>query len=65
MIFHSANDNGLASVIGQDAAEIAVQFLAELLGAQKRTAVFGRENGVDQNFCEGLRQGVRMLKPGA
>jgi hypothetical protein len=41
MVFHAADDDGLAVEIGQDAAEIAVQFFAQWFVAQKWATVFG------------------------
>ncbi len=60
MVFHAANDDGLAIVVGQTAAEIAVQFLAQSFVAQKWPAVFRRENRVDDDFGERLRHWQRM-----
>jgi hypothetical protein len=42
-------------LIGQNAAQVAVCFFAERLVAEKGEAVFGGEDGMDQNFCERLR----------
>jgi len=41
MVFHATEDDGLAIEIGQDAAEVAVQFFAEQFVAKKRATVFG------------------------
>ncbi len=37
-----------------------MHFLAQHAVAQQRPPVFGREDEVDQDFCQGLRHGVRM-----
>ncbi len=55
MIFHTTNNDGLAFEIGQDAAEVAVQFIAQRFVAQKGPPVFGGEDRVHENFGEGLR----------
>src|ERR1035437_8381206 len=44
MIFHAADDDGLAIVMGQDAAKIAVQFFAQSFVAQKWATAFGGKN---------------------
>ena len=54
VVFNAANDERLAIVLGQNAAEVAVQFFAQGFVAEKRTAILGRENGVNQNLGEGL-----------
>jgi len=62
MIFHSADDDGLAIVTGKNAAEVAVQFLAERFVTQKWPAFFGRENRMHQNLGEGLWHGGMMVQ---
>jgi len=52
VVFHTANNNGLAIKLVQNAANVAVQFFAKTFVAQKRTAVFRGKNRVNQNFCE-------------
>jgi hypothetical protein len=58
MIFHATHDDGLAIEIGQNAAEVTMQFLAQCPVAKKWATVFGGENGVNQNFCQRLRRGI-------
>ena len=55
VIFHPADNDGLAVEMGQDSTQVAVQFFAERAVAQERAAVFGREDGVNQDFGERLR----------
>jgi len=62
MIFYATDDERLAIVIGQDAAEVMVQFFAQRLIAEIWAAVFGRESGVKQNLCERLWHGTKMRK---
>ena len=64
MVFHAADDERLAIVIRQDAAQITVQFLAKRFVAQKWTTVLGRKNGVNQNLGEGLRHGLMLRECG-
>ena len=64
MVFDASHDDGLAIEVGQNPAEMAVQFLAQRTVAQKGAAIFGGENGVNQNLGEGLRHGTRMRKAG-
>ena len=64
MIFHSAQDDGLALEMGQDAAEVSVQFVAQRFVAEKRSAVFGREDRVHEYFGKGLRH-VGMMPDAA
>ena len=64
MVGHAADDEGLAIVFRQDASEVTVQLVAERFVAEERTAVFGGEDGVNQNLGEGLRHGAVMPKAG-
>ena len=60
MIFHAAHDDGLAFEIGQDAAEVTIQFVAQRFVAEEGPAVFGGEDRVHENFGEGLRHDKMM-----
>ena len=60
MVFHAADDEGLAVVIRQDAAQITVQFFAQRFVAKKWATIFGRESGVNQNLGERLRHGAML-----
>jgi hypothetical protein len=62
MIFRAADDEGLAVVMGENPAKVAMQFLAERFIAQQWPAVFGRENCMHQNLGEGLRHGPMMVQ---
>jgi hypothetical protein len=62
MIFGAANDEGLAIVTGENAAEVAVQFFTERFVAQKWPAFLGRENRMHQNFGKGLWHGAMMVQ---
>ena len=64
MVFHTADDQWLAVVICQDTAQLTVQFFAQRFVAKKWAAIFGRENGVNQNPGEGLRHGVMLRECG-
>lgn len=55
VVFYAAHDDGLAFEIGQNAAEILVQFVAQEFVAEERSAVFGGKDCVHENFSEGLR----------
>jgi len=63
MVFHATDDEGLAIEIGQDAAEVTVQFFAQKFVAEKWAAVFGGKNRMHENLGERLRHGVMMSKP--
>lgn len=60
MVFHAAHDDGLAFEIGEDAAEIFVQFVAQRFVAEERPPVFGGKDRMHQNFGEGLRHAGMM-----
>ena len=49
-------------MMGEDAAEVAVQFLPERFVAQKWPAFLGRENHMHQNLGEGLWHGGMMVQ---
>lgn len=58
MICGATHDEGLAIEVGEDAAEVGVEFLTEGLVAKEGLAVFGGEDGVDEDLGEGLRHGL-------
>lgn len=60
MIFHTANDDGLAFEIGQDAAEVTMQFVTQRFVAEERPPNFGGKDRVHQDFGEGLRHNGMM-----
>jgi hypothetical protein len=60
MILYAAHDDGLAFEIGQDAAEIFVQFVAQWFVAEEWPAVFGGKDRMHENFGERLRHGEMM-----
>ena len=60
MIFDAANDDGLAFKIGQNAAEVTVQFVTQWFVAKEGPPVFGGEDRVHKNVGEGLRHGGMM-----
>ena len=60
MILHAADDEGLAIEMREDAAEVAVEFLAERFVAEERAAIFGREDHVQEDLCERLRHGLSV-----
>lgn len=60
MVFHAAHDDGLAFEIGEDAAEIFVQFIAQWYVAEEWPPVFGGKDRVHENFGEGLRHDEMM-----
>lgn len=64
VIGHPADDERLAILMRQDAAEVAVQLLTQDLVTQKGTTVFGREDGMNQDLGEGLRHAVSVQATG-
>ena len=62
MTFHPPYDQRLAFVIRQDATQIAMQFLSQRLLAEKRPAVFGGENRVNEDFGERLGHVIQLLQ---
>ena len=60
VILDAANDQRLAIVVGENAAKVTVQFLPQRFIAQIRAPILGRENGMNEDFCQGLRHDRRM-----
>lgn len=60
MVFHAADDDWLAFEIGEDAADVSVQFVAQRFVPEKRPPVFGGKDRVHENFGEGLRHDEMM-----
>lgn len=60
VIFDAADDDRWTIEPGQDAAEVTVEFVAEGFVTEEGAAVFGGEDGVDEDFGEGLGHGRRM-----
>ena len=60
MIFHPADDDGLAIVIGKDSADVAMQFVPQRFIAQERAAFLGGKNGMNQDLGEGLGHGLMI-----
>ena len=52
VILHAADDQRLVILIGQDAAEVTVQFLAERFVMKKEATILSRENRMNQNLGE-------------
>jgi hypothetical protein len=48
-------------MVRQNAAEVTVQLFPQRFIAKKRTPVFGGENGVNQDFGEGLGHDAIIL----
>jgi len=57
VILHTADDEGLAFEIREDAAEVAMEFVAEGLVPQEWPPFLGREHEVEEDFGERLRHG--------
>ena len=55
MILYSTDDDRLAFELGQDAAEVTVQFIPERFVTTERSPSFRREDRVHQDFGERLR----------
>jgi len=55
MVLNAADDDGLAFQIRQDAAEVAMQFIAQRFVAEEWPPVFGGKDRVHKDFSEGLR----------
>ena len=60
VISHSADDDGLTIELGQDPAEVFMQFLPQQTVVEEWAAVFRGESRVNQNLCERLWHGARM-----
>ena len=60
MILHAADDERLAVEVPEDAAEVAVEFVAEGFVPEEWPPFLGREDRVQKNLCERLRHGGRM-----
>lgn len=60
MILDAADDKRLAIEMRDDTAEVTIDPLAQHLVLKKRSALFGREDYVQKNFCERLRHNVRV-----
>jgi len=54
MVFHPADDDGLAVKLIQNATEVPVHFFTEIFVPQEWTAVFRGKNRMHQDFCERL-----------
>jgi hypothetical protein len=50
MVLNPTNNNWLAIEVGQNAAKVTMQFMAERFVTQKGSPVFGGENGMNQDF---------------
>ena len=61
MILHATDDDRLAIEVGQNATEVAVQFVTQRFVAEERPPVFGGQDRVHENFCEGLRH-IGMMR---
>ena len=55
MVLDAAYDDGLAVEVGKNAAEVALEFVAERGVAQERAAVFGGKDGMNEDLGQGLR----------
>jgi len=60
VILHAADDERLAVEVPEDAAEVAVEFVAEGFIPEEWPPFLGREDRVQKNLCERLRHGGRM-----
>ena len=54
VIFDASDDDRLTSKFGENATDVAMQFVAQRQIGKKGSAIFRRENGVDENFCQRL-----------
>ena len=55
MILYSADDDRLAFELGQNAAEVTMQFIPKRSVTEERSPIFRREDRVHQDFGERLR----------
>ena len=62
VILYAADDNGLAIEIGQNAADVAVQFFAKRFVAEKRATLFGGKCRMHKNFGERLWHDTMMMQ---
>jgi hypothetical protein len=60
MIRHAADDERLAIEIREDAAEVAMEFVAQRRVREQRPAFFGREDHVQKDLCERLRHAASV-----
>ena len=60
MILHAADDEGLAVQVREDAAEVAVEFLAKGFVPQEWVPFLGREDRMQKDLCQRLSHRVRM-----
>jgi hypothetical protein len=60
MILYTADDEGLAIEIREDAAKVAVEFVAERFVPHEWPPFLGREDRVQKDLCERLRHDGRM-----
>jgi hypothetical protein len=64
VVLDAAHDDGLAIGAAEDAAQVAVQFLAQGPVPQERSALFGGKDSVDDYLGQRLRHAVRMSVAG-
>lgn len=57
MVLSAAYDERLTIKVGENSAEVVVEFGKERFIAQKRAAVLSGEDRMDKNLGEGLRHG--------
>jgi hypothetical protein len=61
MVLDTAHNDWLAIEVGQNPAEVTMQFFTKNFVAQERSAFFRREHRMHQNFCERLRH--ELIQP--
>jgi len=61
MVFCSANGDGLAFMVGENAPEVTMEFFAQGAISQEWAAVLGREYGMDNDLGERLRHRLRGI----
>jgi hypothetical protein len=60
VVLDAAHNDGLAVEVAEDAAQVAVQLLAQGSVAQGWSALFGGKDGVNDDLGQRLRHAVRM-----
>jgi len=64
MVGDPANDDRLAIQSGENAAEVTVEFIAQVATTQEWSSIFGREHRMHEDLGERLRHDCTMRTAG-